>query len=38
MSPLDVPLGIILVAFGVGSLIGIVALAALCELIERWRR
>ena len=38
MSPLDIPLGITLVALSVGSLIGIVAFAAACELVERWRR
>lgn len=38
MSPLDEPLGILLVAFGAGSLLGIVAFAAACEFIERIRR
>ncbi|WP_255430916.1 hypothetical protein [Brachybacterium sp. SGAir0954] len=38
MSPLDVPLGLTLVALGVGSLVGIVAFAAAAELFEWMRR
>ena len=38
MSPLDVPFGVVMVALGVGSLVGVVAFAAACELVSRWRR
>lgn len=38
MSPIELPLGIAMVALGVGSLIGIVAYAGIAELIERWRK
>ena len=38
MSPLDEPIGLLLFAFGVGSFVGILAFAALCELVTRCRR
>lgn len=38
MSALDQPLALALIAFGVGSFVGILALAAVAELITRLRR
>lgn len=38
MSPLDIPVGLAMVALGAGSIIGILAFAAVCELIARLRR
>ena len=38
MSPLDEPVGLLLIALGVGSLIGVVAFYAACEVVARWRR
>lgn len=38
MSPLDQPVALALIGFGVGSFVGILAFAALCELITRLRR
>lgn len=38
MSPLDGPLGLAMVGLGVGSILGLLAFAAVCELIGRVRR
>lgn len=38
MSPWDQPVAIALIGFGVGSFVGILALAAVAELITRLRR
>ena len=38
MSPLDVPLSLAAIGLSAGAVLGFLALAAVCELVARWRR
>lgn len=38
MSALDVPLGLAAASLGIGAIVGYIAFAAVCELVERIRR
>lgn len=38
MSPIETPLALSMVAIGAGCLLVFVVTAAICELIERWRK